>query len=470
MKYSLESVKNIIEIEKPNLHLNVIAIYHKKVFYSKQNITRTWVMVKVQCLKCNNIYDAYLNSLLNNHGCNKCSIKHRNDKKRFTYDQVKEIIEITNSHLNLELISTEYIDSAKPLLIKCKICKYEFNGYIGNIKKGQGCFKCARKRVGKNNRLKIEDVKKIIEKLNLKLLDNEYTGQDQKLNLECEFGHHFKKDLSHLQRGQGCPICKSSINKFGLSEEICRAYFEYLFDKKFSRQSPNWLQTDDGNNLILDGYNEKLNLAFEYNGMQHYKHVKHFHKSLHQFNNQRLCDCYKIQLCYKNDVKLIIIPYTIKPNDIYQFIVDECKKLGIKHKNKPFIKIDDLNVYNSTIKKKNKKIDEKLEGSCYKRINNFSMNHATINIKCIKCNQFERNVLYCNLMKRELPKCDYCFHQTKKAELDDILIKFDYQSVGEYIHYKQKMKIECLKCGDIVTKYPKDVMYSKCIGKCKNCN
>ena len=50
--------------------------------------------------------------------------------------------------------------------------------------------------------------------------------------------------------------CKTGI---GISEKICRKYFEYLFNKPFNRIRPSWLSE-----LELDGYNEELNIAFEY--------------------------------------------------------------------------------------------------------------------------------------------------------------------------------------------------------------
>ena len=43
----------------------------------------------------------------------------------------------------------------------------------------------------------------------------------------------------------------------------------------FSPIRPNFLVDPQTNyKLELDGYNEELNIAFEYNGIQHYKFVK----------------------------------------------------------------------------------------------------------------------------------------------------------------------------------------------------
>ncbi len=78
--------------------------------------------------------------------------------------------------------------------------------------------------------------------------------------------------------------------------------------------------------LELDGYCKELNLAFEYNGQQHYNfYPGFFHKKegIHQFIRQICRDKIKIRLCKENNIKLIIIPYRIK--DKRKFIEDKLK-------------------------------------------------------------------------------------------------------------------------------------------------
>ena len=71
--------------------------------------------------------------------------------------------------------------------------------------------------------------------------------------------------------------------------------------------------------LELDGYNEDLQLAFEYNGEQHYH-------SNHYWNLQRLehhtpvgiADAWKAKICRDLGVKLLIVPYWV--SDLHNHI------------------------------------------------------------------------------------------------------------------------------------------------------
>lgn len=66
-------------------------------------------------------------------------------------------------------------------------------------------------------------------------------------------------------------------------EEISRGYFEYIFEgKKFIKSRPKWLKSPKNHSIELDGYCSELKLAFEYNGVQHYKFVPRFHKTMEQ--------------------------------------------------------------------------------------------------------------------------------------------------------------------------------------------
>ena len=110
-------------------------------------------------------------------------------------------------------------------------------------------------------------------------------------------------------------------------EKACRVYFEDRFGKKFIRCRPEWL---DG--LELDGYCEELNLAFEYNGGQHYRFTPHFHKGdCKEFHAQVKRDVDKRKVCAKRDIKLIIVPdvkaeYVPSFLDIEFMLFEEGKK------------------------------------------------------------------------------------------------------------------------------------------------
>jgi hypothetical protein len=89
------------------------------------------------------------------------------------------------------------------------------------------------------------------------------------MEFKCKNGHCWKASpYNVIGKNSWCPLCSES-----LYERICRLYFETLFKEKFPKTHPNWLRNDKRKQLELDGYCEKLNLAFENNGKQHYQPI-----------------------------------------------------------------------------------------------------------------------------------------------------------------------------------------------------
>ena len=90
-------------------------------------------------------------------------------------------------------------------------------------------------------------------------------------------------------------------------------------------QNAEWLE-----GLELDGYNEDLSIAFEYDGIQHFKFVRHFHRTKKGFRDQIERDARKDRLCGVNEVILIRVPYTVKYEDIKEYICAKCEGFGLR--------------------------------------------------------------------------------------------------------------------------------------------
>lgn len=92
------------------------------------------------------------------------------------------------------------------------------------------------------------------------------------------------------------------------------------------------------NGLQLDIYIPYLNLAFEYDGKQHYEYIPYFHKSLDVFKMSKIRDKNKNKLCKINNITLIRIRYDDYLNwktvlyklrefdrrDVIELILDNC--------------------------------------------------------------------------------------------------------------------------------------------------
>jgi len=104
-------------------------------------------------------------------------------------------------------------------------------------------------------------------------------------------------------------------------EAICRQTLEQIYKSPFISTRPDFLKNPrTGKNLELDGFNEDLRIAFEYNGEQHYKYPNDFHKTKDDFEDQIMRDQYKLKKCEEYEVYLITVPYDIPHKHIPKFI------------------------------------------------------------------------------------------------------------------------------------------------------
>ena len=81
--------------------------------------------------------------------------------------------------------------------------------------------------------------------------------------------------------------------------------------------------------MELDGYCAALCLAFEYNGEQHYAEVGRFHEYTEALANRRKADNWKVQLCEAHRIRLLVVPYTIKYDELEGFIRSEANAWGV---------------------------------------------------------------------------------------------------------------------------------------------
>jgi hypothetical protein len=165
---------------------------------------------------------------------------------------------------------------------------------------------------------------------------------------------------SDVKGGHWCPECTIHV-----SERICREMFERIFDKKFPKRKPKWLiNPDTGKKMELDGFCKELNLAFEYQGQHHYKVTGFSTEELlvKQIGRDKL----KREICDKNNILLIEVPYKIGYEDLPKFIITECQNKGIEV---PHVRLDafdykSFNIYSPGKLEKLQRIAEERGGKC----------------------------------------------------------------------------------------------------------
>jgi len=159
-----------------------------------------------------------------------------------------------------------------------------------------------------------------------KFLDHDYVNSKHLHNWECYFGHQFKKTwYSVKNQGEWCPQCERRS-----PEEFVRFCFEQLFESKFPRQRPDWLRNSDENKMELDGFSEKHNIAFEYQGKQHYQHIPHYQRMPADFEKRKRDDQRKVELCQEKGVVLFVVPYNVEPHNMEDFLRGKCGQFGVE--------------------------------------------------------------------------------------------------------------------------------------------
>ncbi|MDO6629181.1 hypothetical protein [Bacillus thuringiensis] len=224
--------------------------------------------------------------------CRKCS---GNEKKT-----LQDMQEIAKKHGG-ECLSSSYINNKTKLLWKCKH-GHNFEANAASIftrdKKGRFCPKCSARKRGIERRHTIEDMQQLAYNRGGKCLSTTYTDSHTKLTWQCTDGHIWKAKPNQILSGKHwCPHCTPN-----LTEERVRFTLEALTSLSFKSNREIIAPYE------LDGYNEYLNVGFEYNGIQHYKIDGFFIKNENELIERIEHDTKKKQLCKQKGIKLLIIP------------------------------------------------------------------------------------------------------------------------------------------------------------------
>lgn len=239
-------------------------------------------------------------------------------------------------------LSDTFINMRNRLKWRCNKDGNEWMATTNNIQQGQWCPECGNKNKQINNhgskrRLSLDYVKDIIASKNGKCKSNKYINAKTKLLIHCNIcDEEWRSNISNIKFGRWCPTCASCK-----TEKMCKKYLEEKTGFKFLKCRPKWLR-----GLELDGYCKELHLAFEYNGVQHYRFHSFFHNNEEEFLEQQKNDNAKEEICKIKNIQLIKIPYTLNdrsPIKIYRFIDERLLDLPLLNNN--MITIQNQKVY-----------------------------------------------------------------------------------------------------------------------------
>lgn len=132
------------------------------------------------------------------------------------------------------------------------------------------------------------------DKYDYSLVPNEVRC-DNSIPIICKFHGIFNQTpYHHVNRGQGCPFCKSSHLEKEVESFLKDKMIDYKRHKRF-----DWLGLQH-----LDFYLPKYNIAIECQGEQHYKPIDYFGGN-DGFISQKERDLRKFGKCKDNNVELL---------------------------------------------------------------------------------------------------------------------------------------------------------------------
>lgn len=343
--------------------------------------------------------------------------------KKYTIEDMR-VLALKN---NGKCLSEKYINCDTNLEWQCE-CGNIFPMRPYCVKIGQWCPKC---KGGVRHNLDV--LKNKAQQYGGECLSTEYINSSTKYLWQCSNGHQFKTTWSNVQNQQSwCPQCYNYIG-----EQLSRFIFESLTDYKFNK-TRKLIKSFE-----IDGYCERLKLAFEYNGEQHYKEISHWNNSLKEQQKRDRKIRYELN---KRGIKLIVIHYKYykTKESLEKHIRNKLKKLDLIKNNiinwNSFEigenKIEDLN----TILKQHNMI---VNSNIYLGAN------KDIEIKCLKCEHIQITKPTYIKNYKEI-KCEYC--NSFGVEFPEIIKDWNYDknNITPYAILsgaRRNIWWKCHKCG-----------------------
>jgi len=294
------------------------------------------------------------------------------------------------------LIQNREQKSIRSLSIRIQFeCGHITMKLIHNLKK-RGCGVCSLIENQKNlyGRLNYEQVLDLAQNRNLLLLSskeefehsitmlrdkNRKKPSDSFFLWQCKKCKRiFKNRYSNIKwHGTGCPLCS-----IGKEQRIAHLYCEYIFNQKFdiNKSILEIFNIEDipdqinHHNIHIDSFcvlkfNDRvIHLGIEYDGLQHqnskegwetYNFLSHNNCTSKDWKKLIERDELKVHLFRRFNIfnyYLIVIPYNIKRNKCFQYIIDQFKLKTRISIVKEFIDWKDL--YYNELKKKQEQKDK----------------------------------------------------------------------------------------------------------------
>lgn len=227
---------------------------------------------------------------------------------------------------DVELIS-EYVGNEKSIDCRCRKCGYKWTTLPKVlITNGSGCPKCGREKATKSETKTKDQFIEDLEKVNPNIeVIGEYINTHTKIECKCRIDGTvwFAYPANLLNNSAGCPYCTISISERMLLDILKKMKINFI-PQHTIKDCKHIL------NLKFDAFDIDNNIAFEYNGEQHYYPIDFAGKGKEwaeqEFAKTIVRDNAKIEYCKNNNIPIVIIPYWER-NNMETYIINELNKL-----------------------------------------------------------------------------------------------------------------------------------------------
>ena len=248
-----------------------------------------------------------------------------------TFDDYKKLFDLEGIELLFK--KEDFSSTQNKYRYKCSkghTWEARFKDIVGRglKRESKGCPNCAKDI---SNKISEKAVEKnlidghIILDYQLKFTEKNSNRKERFYKVQCPYNHIYEKRSSKLK--EGCPSCSNGVF---VGEERVRIILKTHFRKEFKKIRPEWLINHNTNSKMeLDGYNEELKIAFEYQGRQHYSNNTQFAGTQKE---QEERDQLKKKLCEANNIKLYVLdqPSSYAEDKFVESILAQFKKQGLE--------------------------------------------------------------------------------------------------------------------------------------------
>ena len=287
-----------------------ISIHGDKYDYSKVIYSGWSEKVDIICDQ-HGIFSQRAGDHLKGEGCKECGIDSRSRKMRMDIeDVIKKCIEVHGDQYNYSQI--KYKNNRTKMKIFCNKHKVFFlQSFDSHVTKKCGCPKCGYDSMKKTR----EEFVKLSNKVHYGKYNYDksiFIDMSTKIEIVCpDHGVFWQTPDSH-SRGKGCRRCLYK-NEYILGEKIKQHFYDWKIEEQKVFNSELYYKSSRRFDFFLS--KDKMRVAVEYDGKQHYEPVRFggisMKRAIKKFKRQQKIDCLDKQFCKENGIML----YRVKYND-----------------------------------------------------------------------------------------------------------------------------------------------------------